>query len=136
MKKFLILTLVVLMVSVSFMGCTQPAEEPAGTGGKIGLIVSTLNNPFFVDLKDGAMAEAQAQGLELIVLDSQNDPAKELGNMEDLLTQGVDVILINPTDSDAVGNAIKMANDKGTPVITLDRGANAGEVVSHIASNS
>ena len=136
MKKFLILTLVVLMVSVSFMGCTQPAEEPAGTGGKIGLIVSTLNNPFFVDLKDGAMAEAQAQGLELIVLDSQNDPAKELGNMEDLLTQGVDVILINPTDSDAVGNAIKMANDKGTPVITLDRGANAGEVVSHIASDN
>jgi len=136
MKKILILTLVLLMVSVSFMGCSQPAEEPTGTGGKLGLIVSTLNNPFFVDLKDGAVAEAEAQGLELIVLDSQNDPAKELGNMEDLLTQGVDVILINPTDSDAVGNAIKMANDKGTPVITLDRGANAGEVVAHIASDN
>lgn len=136
MKKFLILTLVLLMVSVSFMGCSQPAEEPAETGGKVGLIVSTLNNPFFVDLKDGAVAEAEAQGLELIVLDSQNDPAKELGNMEDLLTQGVDVILINPTDSDAVGNAIKMANDKGTPVITLDRGANSGEVVAHIASDN
>lgn len=134
MKKYLILVLVMLMVSLGFMGCTQPAEEEMGN--KVGLIVSTLNNPFFVDLKDGAMAEAEAQGMELIVLDSENDPAKELANMEDLLTQGVDVILINPADSDAVGNAIKLANDQGIPVITLDRGATSGDVVTHIASDN
>lgn len=82
------------------------------------------------------MAEAEAQGIELIVLDSENDPAKELGNMEDLLTQGVNVILINPADSDAVGNAIKLANEQGVPVITLDRGASSGDVVTHIASDN
>ncbi len=143
MKKFMAFLMVAVMVMGMLAGCSAPAEEtPAGGGedmaaaGKIGLIVSTLNNPFFVTLKDGAEAEAQSMGLEMIVLDSQNDPAKELANMEDLLTQDVDVILINPTDSDAVGNAIKMANDKGVPVITLDRGANAGEVVTHIASDN
>ncbi len=102
----------------------------------MGLIVSTLNNPFFVTLKDGAEAKAEELNLELIVLDSQNDPAKELANMEDLLTQDVSVILINPTDSDAVVNAIKMANQKGIPVLTLDRGANAGEIATHIASDN
>ncbi len=137
MKKLWMLTLVALLLVGSLAGCQSPAEEPtAGGGDRIGLIVSTLNNPFFVTLKDGAEAAATASGSELIVLDSQNDPAKELANMEDLITREVDVILINPTDSDAVGNAVKMANDAGIPVITLDRGAAAGEVVAHIASDN
>ncbi|MCD4713981.1 MAG: ribose ABC transporter substrate-binding protein RbsB [Clostridiales bacterium] len=102
----------------------------------IGLILSTLNNPFFVTLKEGAEEKANELGAELIILDSQNDPAKELSNMEDLITQSVDFILINPTDSDAVVNAIKAANTAGIPVITLDRGANSGTVVTHIASDN
>jgi len=135
-KVFAILLSMVLIVGV-VAGCGGTAEEEAAeSAGKVGLILSTLDNPFFVTLKEGAEEAATAAGLELIVLDSQNDPAKELANMEDLLTKGVDVILINPTDSDAVGNAIALANEQGIPVITLDRGANSGEVVTHIASDN
>lgn len=134
MKKALIVLLILALTAMGFAGCTPKEETEAS--GKIGLIVSTLNNPFFVSLKEGAEQKAASLGLEIIVLDSQNDPAKELANMEDLLTQGVEVILINPTDSDAVGNAIKAANDKSIPVITLDRGANSGTVVTHIASDN
>lgn len=133
MKKLLVLLLVLSMALMSFTGCKANDE---GGSAKVGLIISTLDNPFFVTLKEGAESKATELGYELIVLDSQNDPAKELANMEDLLTQGVDVILINPTDSDAVGNAIKAANDKDIPVITLDRGANAGTVATHIASDN
>lgn len=114
----------------------EPAAEEAAGVAKIGLVVSTLNNPFFVSLKEGAEQKAKDMGMELVVLDSQNDPAQELANVEDLLTQGVSLILINPTDSDAVGNAIIAANNKNVPVVTLDRGANQGEVVSHIASDN
>lgn len=114
----------------------EPAAEEAAGAAKIGLVVSTLNNPFFVSLKEGAEQKAKDMGMELVVLDSQNDPAQELANVEDLLTQGVSLILINPTDSDAVGNAIIAANNKNAPVVTLDRGANQGEVVSHIASDN
>ncbi|WP_139375053.1 substrate-binding domain-containing protein, partial [Salmonella enterica] len=46
------------------------------------------------------------------------------------------ILLINPTDSDAVGNAVKMANQAKIPVITLDRQATKGDVVSHIASDN
>lgn len=100
------------------------------------IVVSTLNNPFFVTMKDGAETKAKELGYNLIVLDSQNDPSKELSNIEDLSIRGVKAILINPTDSDAVSNAIRMANRSKIPVLTLDRGATRGDVVSHIASDN
>ncbi|ACE62384.1 ribose ABC transporter substrate-binding protein RbsB [Actinobacillus pleuropneumoniae] len=102
----------------------------------LALAVSTLDNPFFVTLKEGAEKKAKDLGYKLVVLDSQNDPAKELANVEDLTVRGAKVLLINPTDSEAVGNAVAIANKKNIPVITLDRGANKGEVVSHIASDN
>ncbi|WP_102867193.1 ribose ABC transporter substrate-binding protein RbsB [Pseudovibrio exalbescens] len=100
------------------------------------LVVSTLNNPFFVTLKDGAEAKAEEMGYELLVLDSQNDPAKELSNVEDVLNKDIKVLLINPTDSDAVSSSIRAANRKDIPVVTLDRGASRGDVVSHVASDN
>lgn len=142
MKKTLILALVVVLVAGLFAGCAAPKEAetpaPAAQEGakKVGLVVSTLNNPFFVTLKEGAEAKAKELNVELVVLDSQDDPAKEMANVEDLITKNVSVILINPTDSDAVGNAVKAANEKKIPVITLDRGANAGDVIAHIASDN
>ncbi len=102
----------------------------------LALVISTLNNPFFVTMKEGAEQKAEELGYDLIVLDSQNDPAKELANVEDLSVRGAKVLLINPTDSDAVTNAIRLANGAGLPVLTLDRAATRGEVVSHIASDN
>ncbi|OQY32766.1 MAG: D-ribose ABC transporter substrate-binding protein RbsB [Spirochaetaceae bacterium 4572_59] len=132
MKRSLLLLMIVVMIGLPLFAAGQQDSSEV----KIGLVISTLNNPFFVTLKEGAEAKANEMGYSLIILDSQNDPAKELSNMEDLLTQGVDAILINPTDSDAVGNAIKMANKASIPVITLDRGASSGEVATHIASDN
>ena len=125
MNKMLTLIAVAVM---SLSAATQAAEQ------SMALVVSTLNNPFFVTLKDGAEAKAKELGYQMVVLDSQNDPAKELANVEDLTVRKVSAILVNPTDSAAVGNAIMLANKAGIPVLTLDRGANVGEVKAHIAS--
>lgn len=113
----------------------------AGTGtaqakDRLALVVSTLNNPFFVALKDGAAAKATQLGYDLVVLDSQNDPAKELASTEDVLNQHIKVLLINPTDSDAVKSAVRAANRANVPVITLDRAANGGKIASHVASDN
>lgn len=102
----------------------------------VALVVSTLNNPFFVSMKEGAEQKAKELGYDIMVLDSQNDPSKELANVEDLTVRDVDAILINPTDSDAVSNAVRLANQAGIPVLTLDRGASRGQVASHIASDN
>lgn len=147
MKKLLSLALAAIMIMSLFVGCAntqeQPApekpagnEQPAEEAKTIGLAISTLNNPFFVDLEAGAKAKAAELGATLVTLDSQDDSATEMSNVEDLINQGVDLILINPTDSDAVKSAVEAANKAGIPVITLDRSANGGEVVSHIASDN
>lgn len=108
----------------------------AASAQTIGLAISTLNNPFFVDLRDGAQAAAQAANVRLVVADAQNDPARQLSDIENFIIQGVDLIIVNPTDSSAVVPAILQANTAGIPVITVDRGAEDGEVVSHIASDN
>lgn len=103
---------------------------------RVGLSISTLNNPFFVDLRDGALEAANALGIELVVVDAQNDPNRQLSGIENLIQSKVDVILVNPCDSSAVVPAVKAANKAGIPVVTVDRGADGGEVVTHIASDN
>ncbi len=102
----------------------------------LGLSLSTLNNPFFVTLKDGAMKAAQDAGIKLIVTDSQDNPATEAKNIEDLIIKKVDALLINPTDSSAIAPSVFKANKAGIPVFTVDRSAKQGEVVAHIASDN
>ncbi|MBN8234146.1 ribose ABC transporter substrate-binding protein RbsB [Halobacillus kuroshimensis] len=103
---------------------------------KIGLSVSTLNNPFFVSMKDGVEQEAEAQGMDVVVVDAQNDAAKQVSDVEDLIQQGVDVLLINPTDSSAVSTAVQSANSLGIPVVTLDRSSEKGEVATLVSSDN
>ncbi|WP_192456215.1 ribose ABC transporter substrate-binding protein RbsB [Musicola keenii] len=121
---------------VSVVALSASVSANALAKETIALVVSTLNNPFFVTLKDGAQKEADKLGYDLIVLDSQNNPAKELSNVQDLTVRGTKLLLINPTDSNSVGNAVKLANQAKIPVITLDRVAASGEVVSHVASDN
>ncbi len=136
MKKLISLLLVSLMVLVLFTGCSSGGEFDISDGQTLGLVISTLDNPFFVDLRTGAQETADSLGAKLVILDSQNDPAKEMSNVEDLISQGVSAILINPTDSDAVAGAVQAANKALIPVFTLDRGANGGDIVTHIASDN
>ncbi|MCP3707212.1 ribose ABC transporter substrate-binding protein RbsB [Paraburkholderia sp. CNPSo 3274] len=113
------------------------AAAPASGGAvTVGLSISTLNNPFFVSLKKGAEDEAKKDGVTLITVDAQNDPAKQQASVEDLIEKKVNVILINPTDSSAVANVVKEATSKGIKVISLDRSVNGAEVSSHIASDN
>jgi ribose transport system substrate-binding protein len=102
----------------------------------IGLSISTMDNPFFVALRDGAQAEAKGVGINLITVDAQNDAAKQIAGVEDLIQKKVPVILLNPTDSDAVANVVKEATGAGIKVISLDRAVNGAEVSSHIASDN
>ena len=129
-KKIFSVGLMLMMLMTSFIGCGRDNKP------KIGMVLSTLNNPVFVNMKDGAEKEAEKLGYELVVLDSQNDPAKERANVEDLVQLGVIALLINPTDSDAVVKTVEVANKSNIPVITLDRQANGGKITSHIASDN
>lgn len=133
MKKFLSIILTIIMSAMTLVGCQQKSDSSVK---KIGFIVSTLNNPFFVDLKSGIEERAKELGYEVVVLDSQNDPAKEVSNMEDLTVKDVDIVLLNPVDSDSAVASVMIANNYELPVVTVDRAANGGDVVTHIASDN
>lgn len=133
LKKLATLTMSFVLCSSLLVGCGKNTNSDTQ---KIGLIVSTLNNPFFVDLKTGIENQAKKLGYDVVVLDSQNDPAKEVSNMEDISVKDVDVVLLNPVDSDSAIASVMVANNLDLPVITVDRAANGGEVVSHVASDN
>lgn len=142
MKK-LTTTLVALLVVLMLAGCSMQPPAWARTNQasdsgkiKIGLSISTLNNPFFVSLKDGVTAEAQKLGIEVIVVDAQNDSAKQSNDVDDLLQQGVNALLVNPTDSAAISSAVQAANVLDIPVIALDRSADQGDVKALVASDN
>ncbi len=141
--KFMKKSLVLLMSAAMMLGMAACSSDDTTTTPEvseetmtIGLVVSTLDNPFFVTLQDGAQAKADELGATLIVLDSKDDSAIEMTNVEDLLVQGVDLLMINPTDSAAVVSSVEAANEAGIPVVTLDRSADGGEVATHIASDN
>lgn len=117
-------------------GVTDSQDDNQVSSGVVGLALSTLNNPFFVDLRDGAQESASNAGVNLIILDAQNDAAKQLANIENLIQQKVSVIIVNPVDSKAVIPAIEAANRANIPVITVDRNADGGKVVAAIASDN
>ncbi len=146
MKKSLLTLGLVLALSLLFAACStdkpgsSDKDEQDGSGEakdiKIGLSISTLNNPFFVTLRDGAESTAKEAGYEIITSDAQDDSTKQLSDVEDMLQQDIDVLLINPTDSDAVVAAVELANGSDIPVITVDRNSEGGEVVTHVASDN
>lgn len=143
MKKLTLLFVALVTLVLSACSMESPFLENAKDDAanekvsyKIGFSISTLNNPFFVTLSDGAKANAKAQGVAISIVDAQDDASKQASDVEDLIQQGVDLILINPVDSSAVGSAVEAANAAGIPVITVDRSAESGEVVSHIASDN
>lgn len=119
-------------------GTSSGEDSPDGGDGaaSIGLAVSTLQNPFFVSLRDGAQEAADEAGADLSVSDAQDDAQQQADDIQDFITQGVDVIIINPVDSAAIVPSVEAANDAGIPVITVDRGAEGGEIASHIASDN
>jgi ribose transport system substrate-binding protein len=128
--------LAVLLLAALAAGCQRGGGGNEGGGARIGLSVSTLNNPFFVTLRDGAQSAADEAGADLIVSDAQNDTAQQQDDIQNFVTQQVNVILVNPVDSDAVVPAIEAANQANIPVIALDRGASGGELATTIASDN
>lgn len=142
MKKIVGLLLAVAMM-FSLGGCNaitidgegELSGENSGSGA-VGFSVSTLNNPFFVSLSEGAKAEAEKQGVKLVVVDAGDDAAKQTNDIEDLISRNVSVLIVNPVDSDAVAPAVQNAVSKGIKVISVDRVVNGVEVDCQIASDN
>ncbi|MFP5354819.1 MAG: sugar ABC transporter substrate-binding protein [Gemmatimonadota bacterium] len=108
----------------AFLALVAPgaAAPLAGQQPVIGLITKTETNPFFVKMRDGARAAAQASGARLLTGAGRNDGdnAGQVTAMENMIAAGAQVILITVSDAKAIIPAIRKARAKGILVIALD----------------
>lgn len=129
MKK---IVCVVLVLSVVFGGMVFGAGTKESAQPTLGFAVSTLANDFFVTMKEGGDQKAAEKGYRLITLDAQDSSEQQANQMDDLINRKVDLIILNPVNSDAVGSSVEAANRAGIPVITVTRAAAFGKVVQHL----
>lgn len=141
-RKWLSLATVAVLTLGVLAGCGTAPSTPSSAASssstpakqiKVGFSLSTLNNPYFVTVKQGAEAEAKALGYNLTVSDAQNESSKQASDIENLISQKMDMIIVNPVDGQAVVPAIQEANKANIPVITWNRKANGGTVAAHIS---
>lgn len=125
-----------LSAAVSILALISLAPSAEAKDLKIGFSQVTLQSPFYVQLKNGAEAAAKASGDTLVFLDANGDVTKQNNDIQDLITQGVNAMIINPVNPDAVGPSLDAAAAAGIPVITVDRPVNGGKVVAHVGRDN
>lgn len=112
------IAVVVLAMLALVSACSPPAQEPV----TIGLITKQEENPFWVTMREVAEQVAAENDVTLLTAtgESDADVASQEAAIEDMVSQGVDGILIAPTDPEALLPAIEAARDAGVTVIALD----------------
>jgi LacI family transcriptional regulator len=93
----------------------------AGRSRTIGLVVLDIANPFFTDVARGVEDVANAQGLAVILCNSDDRPEKEAAYLDVLAEQRVQGVLITPTAE--ISPALESLRSRGVPVVFLDRAA-------------
>jgi len=91
-------------------------------GKTIGFTQSFVTTEWIRQQREGVLETAEKFGLETIVLDAANRPAKQISDIEDLVVRNVDAILISTYFSEAISPAVREANRAGIPVIVLSSG--------------
>ena len=86
----------------------------------IGYSTPSLNAPFYVVLSQYIRKYAEAYGMKFVMADGQDDIIKQITSMEDLITSGVDIMILNPLDHKALVPAVNTASESGVPVFVVD----------------
>lgn len=149
MKKLLASLLAALTVVLMFSGCgaeepSSSASEPSSQNGntravtpdeesyRFGYSAVTMNNPFFVYIENVMREIIESNGDELITTDPQQDTSKQISQVEDLVTQGIDVLMLCPVDSEGIRPALEAANAAGVVIINFDNNVSDTELVDCI----
>jgi len=107
-------------------GASDSTGDASGEGAaaaesdiSIGYSGYTVSNPFFAGLLKGLERGAEETGITLVTTNANGDPNQQVTDVQNLITQGVDYIAINPADGKAIIPAVKAAEAAGIPVIAL-----------------
>ncbi|MCB6366816.1 substrate-binding domain-containing protein [Intestinibacillus massiliensis] len=146
-KRLLAMTLCAFMLGTGLLtGCSgsddgaakadggQPAAPDSGGTAeklKIGVSLANMSDDFTILLNKGVERAAAefADEVEFIVLDGKADPTMQLNHIDTYLSQGVDAIVIQPTEADACTSGIELVNGAGIPVVCCNTKTTGGDFV-------
>lgn len=135
-KKLLAFVLIVTC-TVSLMVMSGVKSADAEKKIKVGLSMYTLGAPYFAAQAEAARKKAEELGLDFVSTEAGDDMVKQLGNVEDLLAQNIDLLILNPKDPKGLIPATKAATEAGVPVIIIDSSIDpSADFVTTVQSNN
>ena len=136
-SSFRAILLLLLLLPLLLISCREKEIDEVNEPKKVAVIISTLNNPWFVVLGQAAAEKARLLGHEAKIFDSQNNTALEADHFENAIAAGYNAILFNPTDADGSISNVMKAKQAGIPVFCMDREVNTTDAAtSQILSDS
>jgi len=119
-------------VALFCMGSAAMAEDC-----KVGLTMPSLNAPYFAAQVAAVEKAAKDNGCEITTADSQNDFSKQINDVEDMVAKGIDILIINPRDQEALVPVVDSATAAGVKVVVMDSTLNPkANVVTQVRSSS
>ena len=136
--------LLIIMFTPCFLGACSaasaaPARQPTTPVARestIGLLLSSIDDPLYVSLQNGAIESASRLGVELIIHDASGNVARQLQQIEELLALGVDAIVLNPVDSAEIRAGVQQVNEAAIPIVTVERNVRGASVIAHVAPDN
>lgn len=114
--------LILLILSLLFAGCNQSENNKKSDANKIviGISMLSMQNEFIVNINDEMQKRAEELGAELIIVDAERSPLKQIEQVESFIAQKVDVIILNPCEYEASSPAVTKALVAGIPIVNVN----------------
>ncbi|MGE4549413.1 MAG: sugar ABC transporter substrate-binding protein [Intestinibacillus sp.] len=150
-KRTIALALTSFMCLGLLSGCSQPdnGQESASSGEEaasgssnsskvIAFVPKTLNNPFFVAIKDNVEAACKENGwiVKVNAADAETEVDKQISILEAYIEEGVDAIITGPSSKTALVDVINKADEKGIPVLLVDSGADECAYQAYVGTDN
>jgi len=114
--------LILLTLFFLFAGCNQSENSKKSDSNKIviGISMLSMQNEFIVNISDEMQKRAQELGAELIIVDAERSPLKQIEQIESFIAQKVDVIILNPCEYEASSPAVTRALAANIPIVNVN----------------
>lgn len=142
LKKIIAVTAAAAMAAMTIAGCGAVTTKDSGSGAKpasgsaaskdtklkIGFSNCSQDTPFFANMTPIIQDYAKEKEISVVSLNADNDIAKQNKDIQDLISQGINILIINPVNEDGPSAGIKACQDAHIPVITVDKNVKEGNI--------
>ncbi|MGB3102816.1 MAG: ABC transporter substrate-binding protein [Psychrobacillus psychrotolerans] len=137
--KFLMVLMGLVLIAFGCSNGSGTTEGEGNTGAKkdllIGISFQELNNPYFISMQKAFEEAAKTIGAEVIITDAAHDVAQQANDIDDMIQRGIDILILNPTDSEGIEPAVVAADEAGVIVVAVDAQA-SGPIDTFVGSRN